>query len=62
MNAADLPEGSIVAHQTIAWMKVHPLPGNNLDWAGTKGGKVPGVFIDAALAEGAKVLRVGDGG
>lgn len=58
-RAADLPEGSVVAHPRIAWIKGtfgwHVTGGKELDY------NRPDSDVDNALAYGAQVLRVGTG-
>lgn len=59
INAADLPEGSIVASQRTAWIRV--LPGPGTVWHGTDSQRRDDRWIDHALVETATVLRHGYG-
>ena len=62
-RAADLPEGSVVASRTDAWVK-QPMCGlDQPDWAATdRLHRVEGHVVDYMLTEGrAKVLRHGYG-
>jgi hypothetical protein len=61
-TAADLPEGSVVATATIAWMMVHP--GSDAPWrsTGSLARRVNDERVQHALDSGrATVLRVGTG-
>ncbi len=60
MNAADLPEGSVVANNKKAWIKTSP--SNYSQWRGTSGGYYPDKLVQDAIDAGAKVLRVGSDG
>jgi hypothetical protein len=61
-RAAELPVGSVVAKPLIAWIKAYD---DDPEWEGTSspgGGHLcSNDDIDAAIARGAQVLRVGDG-
>jgi hypothetical protein len=59
VTAADLPDHSVVADDTTAWIKTYP--NVYTPWRGTNGSSVGGWRIDEALANGAQVLRVGTG-
>ncbi|MFG2046082.1 hypothetical protein ACGFIW_01460 [Micromonospora sp. NPDC048935] len=54
---ADLPEGSIVANNTIALFRV--LSGIGVVWRGTDGRRYDDASVDELLSGGAVVLRDG---
>jgi hypothetical protein len=58
-SAADLPDESVVAGRTVAYIKNHPTA--TAQWRGTNGGFFGNWRIDEELAGGATVLRHGDG-
>lgn len=55
--AANLPQGSVVATDTIATFRI--MDGIGFVWRGTDGKRYQDKHIDALLAAGATVLRVG---
>ncbi len=62
MNAAELPEGSVVATEHTAWIRTD-IPVGGSQWKSTNGSLVGDWKIDQALTvRGAKVLRVGRDG
>lgn len=58
-SAANLPDQSVVAGHTVAYIKNHPT--GTAEWRGTNGGFFGNWRIDEELAGGATVLRYGDG-
>jgi hypothetical protein len=58
-NAGDLPDGSVVASPTVAFIKDHRVP--DRPWSCTDGGHAPDEEIDGYLGLNARVLRVGTG-
>jgi hypothetical protein len=58
-SAKDLPDLSVVANPTVAYIKNHPTA--TAQWRGTNGGYFGNWRIDEELACGATVLRHGDG-
>lgn len=57
-RAADLPDRSVVATDSTAYIKTHPTA--TAPWRGTNGGYFADVWVDEALTAGGRVLRVGD--
>ncbi|GAA2911300.1 hypothetical protein Acy02nite_89960 [Actinoplanes cyaneus] len=55
--AATLPQGSVVATDTIATFRI--MDGIGFVWRGTDGKRYQDKHIDALLADGATVLRTG---
>ncbi len=60
MNAADLPEGSVVATANFAYMKRDPWC--DPPWESNSGARLSDSDMQDLLARGAKVLRVGRDG
>ncbi len=60
-RAADLPEWSVVAVTHMTWIKDYRSGLNRLPWTGTDGVPCTDDRLDDYLAQGAQVLRVGDG-
>lgn len=59
-RAADLPEGSVVATEQVAWIKEARFI--DVPWTCSQRGELVGNRdVDRALADGAQVLRVGTG-
>jgi hypothetical protein len=63
LRAADLPQGSIVATHSIAYIRETQLDAEvEYGWSTTRGLSASDAQVDLALRSGfAKVVRVGDG-
>jgi hypothetical protein len=58
-DAANLPDYSVVADKTTAFIKSHPTI--TAQWRGTNGGYFGDAYINQRITLGAQVLRVGAG-
>lgn len=63
VRAADLPEGSVLAHGLNAWIRVAAVGSCERPWYGTSSSRSSAgdEHIDRLLADGAEVLRHGYG-
>lgn len=59
VNAADLPDGSVIADSGHAYIKNRPSP--TAAWTSTNGGWLHDKYVQEALDAGAQVLRHGTG-